>query len=167
MPRNILQDKKIDRYNLEADCENQPSFYHYWARKFAEAKESRDFAKANYEKTMSRISLLYRSGELTTPISADGKPIKLSEATISSLVSLHADVCVAQADFFKAEKELLIAKANEETMQQRRSALNNLIELYTKEYYAPTHEGKNPSRTKEDIGADGQRKNLNKKKKEA
>jgi len=161
--RKITLDKRINRFKLEEECGNLPNIYQYWGRKAAEAKEERDNAKSKLENVKARVQIQIRTGKYSIPVdSATDKPMKLSEKSIEALVDMDGDVSVAKEDYAREEKLYNKAKANEETIQIKRSSLNNLKDLYTKEYYTLSADGSMTTQSRADIGSDDQRKNLKK-----
>jgi len=161
--RKITLDKKINRFKLEEECENLPNIYQYWGRKAAEAKEERDNAKSKLENVKARVQIQIRTGNYSVPVdTTTKKPLKITDKTVEALVDMDGDVSVAKEDYAREEKMYNKARVNEESIQIKRSSLNNLKDLYTKEYYTLSADGSMTTQSRSDMGSDDQRKNLKK-----
>lgn len=164
--RKITLDKRINRFKLDEESENLSNIYQYWGKKAADIKEERDNEKSRLEKIKAQIQIKIRTGKYSIPIdTTTDKPMKLSEKSIEALVDMDEDVCVAKEDFARAEKMYNRAKVNEEAIQIKRSSLNNLKDLFVKEYYTLANDGSMQTQSRADMGANEHRSNLNKKKK--
>lgn len=163
--RNLAQDKRLDRYALDEECEKQADVFHHWACQAADAKKERDLIKSELKELEAKVQIKIRTGKYSLPKDKEGKPIKLSDKTILALVDMDEEVCTLREELIEAEAEYGKAAGAEESMQHRRSSLNNLVELYTKEYYSPIQGGVAPRGAREDIVRDAQNEGLNKKRK--
>jgi hypothetical protein len=149
--RNIKEDLKINRFKLEIECEQQPDLYHYHAEKLAMAKKIKDEAKDNLKRVEAKIQLKVRSGEIEPDV-------KKTENSIAAIVVDNAEVEKARKELIEAEYEMNLLAANEESMRQRKSMLDHLIQLYIKEYYSAPKERNDGN----DLASNNLRKNLNK-----
>lgn len=164
MGRTIEKDKKIDRFRLDEECEQQPDLYYFYSSQTADLKKERDILKVQLKEQEGKVTLGIHTGQYPLPKDKAGNPVKISNPIISAIVDTDEDVCILREDLAEAEAKLSKAQSAEETMQQRRSSLNNLVELFTKEYYAPVQGGARPHRSKGDDISNAQREGLNSRK---
>lgn len=152
LDRDIKEDVKINRFQLERECEDHSSLYYYYAEQLAEARKTRDFLKDKLKSEQAKVEMQYRTSELTLDC-------KMTESSISSAVEINSGIQKIKQEFLQADYECNQLQAMEESMKQRKSMLDYLIQLYIREYYSdPTNR-----RDKYDQGSDEIRKNLNKK----
>lgn len=162
--RNFNRDKRINKFKLDEELELQPSVFSYWAKVAADAKEEMDNEKNQLKKLEASIEIKIWTGKYKLPTDDAGKPIKLTGDIVKALVNNDEDVNVRRITVNELEKVSNKAKADEEAMQQKRSSLKHLTELYTKEYFS--HTGADGSvRDKEVQDSTERRTGLNKKKK--
>lgn len=153
---SIEDDVKINKYKMEEECEIHPSLYYQYSEESVDARADRDKAKNHLKEVMAKVEIDYRTGKREVET-------KLTEAAISSYVEIDPDVVSAKRAFFEAEKRANRAQSHEDCMRQRKSMLDNLIQLYTMNYYSEPN-GKKGIR--ENSAGDDVRKGLNKKEKE-
>lgn len=162
--RKITLDKKINKFKLDEELEMQPDIYLYWARNAASAKEERDHVKNQLKKLEGEVEVKIWTGKYELPEDTKGKPIKLTAGTVAALVDSDVGVFNLREELAVAEKNFSRAAAAEEAIQQKRSSLKHLTELYVKEYF--THTGADGSVVpKLDQDSREYRKNLGKDKK--
>ena len=162
--RIIRNDRKVDRFNLEVENEVQADIFGHYARQSAIEKENRDDAKKEYDKACSKVRIEIKTGEYPIPLDKAGKEIKLTKDDIDALVKIDKTVDTAYGAYIKAEGVYRKAEADMNTMDQRRSSLNNLTVLYSKYYYENKDSG-NGFTSKTDQISEAQSNALNKKKK--
>lgn len=164
--RLIRLDRKIDRFALEEANEEQADIYGFWARECANAKEDRDEKKAVWEKLTGEVQIQIRTGKYDIPIDENtGKPLKITEGAVSALILIDKTVDEAKNNYIKAEGIHARARADENSIEHRRSSLNNLGALWEKEYYNSLHTGSTNNPSKENQKSEEQTKNLNKNRK--
>lgn len=161
--RLIRNDRKVDRFNLEVENEVQADLFGHYAREASNEKEVRDEKKAEWEKTAAKVRMDIKTGAYKSYVDQDGKAVKLTKDDVDSLVTLDKDVAKAQKAYIQAEGNYNRAKSDENTMEHRRSSLNNLTTLYSKYYYENKDSG-NGFTSKSDQISEAQTKALNKKK---
>ena len=162
--RLIRNDRKVDRFALEEENEKQADIFGHYARDCAIQKETRDEKKKAYDKAVAQARIDIKSGKYTVIKDEEGKTIKLTKDDVDAMVILNEEVSKAHDAFIKAEGTYLKAKADESTMDMRRSSLNNLGDLYCK-YYYENKDSNTAWSTKGDQRQDAQTTALNKKKK--
>ena len=148
--REIKEDLKINRFKLEDEADTQPSLFYHYSEHASEAREVRDKAKAKLKETEGRISLDYWSSRKVMEA-------KLSISTVSASVDIDPEVMDAREKFLNAESAYNKAASAEESMQQRKSMLGYLVQLYTMQYYSQPRGAKGS----EEQAGDEMRKNLN------
>lgn len=155
MDRSIADDVAINRFKLEEESEEHSSLYWYWSEQSTEARKERDIAKAKYKEIVAKIEIDYRADRLEMDC-------KKTESSISSHVEIHPEVKQYKQALIDAEYKLGKAESAEESMRQRKSMLNNLIQLYTMQYYSAP--GSKTDNREADAGED-YRKQMNDKRK--
>lgn len=160
--RLISIDRKIDQFALEEANEEQADIYGFWARECANAKEDRDVAKAEWEKLAGEIQIKIRTSNYNMPIDKNtGKPLKITEGSVAALLLIDKSVDDAKNKYIKMEGIYSRSRADENSIEHRRSSLNNLGVLWEKEYYNSLHTGSTSRPTKENQKSEAQMKGLN------
>lgn len=124
---DFKQDVAIDRFKLEEECETQPSIYGYYASQFAEAKSDAERAKSRYDLVLAEKDLSIRRNP---PMD-----VKLTEASISALVTESSDVQLAKEAVLVANAKVNNLEAAIFALNQKKSQLDNLVQLWIKDYY--------------------------------
>lgn len=142
MPKTIGKDFNADvainRFKLEEENELQPSLHNFYASQQIEAKASYTVAKDLLEVTEARRELYYRKNP--------PNDLKITEAVITALVIDDTEVQNAKEALRVAEKTLnTLDIAVGIIASTRRSALGNLTDLYTKEYYNNSNRQEEPA----------------------
>ena len=163
--RNIHRDKKIDRYQLDVELELQPTLYDYWAEKAADAKTERDLLRVELKKKEAQVLLQVHTGKYPLPRDEAGKPIKVTGPVAEAIVNQDEQVVALREELAEVEREANVAMANEETMQQRRSSLKHLTELFQGQYWHQASAGRDTRSVRTDKAGDNARKGLNSRKK--
>lgn len=127
--RDIKEDVKISRFSLDIEAEEHPSIYWYWSDQLVEAKKDRDQLKADYKSKIAEIEMDYRADNIPLDI-------KKTEASISAAVENHPDVKKARQKYLDSEYIVNKLQSAEESLRQKKSMLDNLIQLYTMQYYS-------------------------------
>lgn len=121
------KDVAINRFKLEEENELQSSLHNHYGTEQVEAKDDYNAKKDNLELTEARRELYYRKNP--------PNDLKITEAVISALVIEDTEVQNAKEALRVAEKALNTLDMYMKSIDMKRSALGNLTELYTKEYY--------------------------------
>ena len=120
----------IDKYSLDLEFEKHPMLYHEFALDMINAEDERDRAKDQLE--------LFRA-ELDVAIRHDPKAFhieKLTEAAIISTILKIEKFKIAQDYFNTCVSSVRILKIAVESINQKKTALENLVKLYLGEYYS-------------------------------
>jgi len=132
---NFEDDVKINKLNLDDECEIQSEMYYYYARLLGEKKTERDQVRA---KTELAIRL---NPEKHIAVGA-----KLTEGYIEAIIK--GDDALSALD-----QEVRLLEAAVDALEHRRSELKNLVDLFLSKYYSA------PDATSD--GSRDQRKKLN------
>lgn len=156
MERDIQNDVKINRFNLEVEAEEHASTFWYWSEKAADCRKVRDLAKIDLKESESKLALDFRSGVVEMGC-------KITDSSVSASVDSDSGICHKKRILTDAEYALNKAEAAAESMRHKKSGINNLIELYTMQYYStPGAQRPKP----EQVIGDDYRKKMNEKRKE-
>lgn len=129
--RDITDDVKINRYKLEEAAEEQSFLYYHYSELLNDARRVSDEKKLQLKKTLASIELRYRSGDLEI-----GEGVKLTEGSINAAVETNPDVIEAKRELMEADTAVNRAQSAEEAIRMRKSMVQNLVQLYTMQYYS-------------------------------
>jgi len=149
---DFAADVTINRFKLEEECAKQPSLYHYWAEKLADAKSAVDAAYNNVKLVTAQREMYHRQ------LAANAQ-VKTTEATIAATVETDEQVQEAKSLYQQAQSTQYHLEAGVKALDHRKSELDNLTQLWIKSYYSRPDGGKGS------VGDDVSneiRKNLNK-----
>jgi predicted nucleic acid-binding Zn-ribbon protein len=127
--RNYKKDLQIDPDALDLEWVNQPARFMFYAQQSAHAKDVRDRAKEKLEVVKAQVD-----GELRAGFAAGEK--KPTEAAIASMVLQSKEYQDANEEFMQAKLEADLLQAAVSAMDQRKSALENLVRLHSQQYFA-------------------------------
>lgn len=134
----------IDEYRLDEEWRGQAELYHYWAVMYADAMLDVDNTKAAL--ALAKESLEFGKAESDREIRSDPVAFgieKLSEARVAHCVLLHP-ICRAafdalagaRDDLNKAQHVANILEAAVKSLDHRKKALEKLVDLQGRDYYA-------------------------------
>jgi len=128
---NLSKDPRfeVDRRALDEQWEQQPSVFLEYAERLAEANADVDRLKDKLDSLKARLD-----GEVRARLSAS--VAKVTEAMVTAAITNDAEVLAISEDLREARKEAAILKAEVQALDQRRSALENLVRLHGQEYFA-------------------------------
>jgi len=125
--RDFTDDIRINRFKLDEENEIQSSLHSYYGSQQVEAEKEWKEAKDNLDLVYAQRDIHYRKNP--------PDDIKVTEATAKSLVEADAEVQKAKEKLRVAEHALNTLNMGLKSIDMKRSALNNLTELFTKDYY--------------------------------
>lgn len=125
---DFKHDVKINKFKLEEECERQPSLYYYYSELLAEAKSDKDKAASKFSLITSEVDISVRNDP--------DSPKKLTEALIKSIVTVDLKVVKAQKEYDDAKRKVYTLEVAVNSIEHRKSMLNNLVQLYCKNYYS-------------------------------
>lgn len=154
------EDLEIDEFNLIKEWQNQPKLYMQYAEEAVQLQQEVDNQKDAIEVLTSQIDLEIREGTY----SRLPEKVKITEGFISSLVSTDPRVIALKEQYNQAKYEAVLAKKSENAFDQRKSALENLVKLTGREYYAePVDKSENVNELKEKFVNDAMTEKLKRK----
>lgn len=127
--RDFKKDLMIDPEQLDLEWVNQPARFMFYAQQSAHAKDVRDRAKEKLEVVKAQVD-----GELRAGFAAGEK--KPTEAAIAAMVLQSKEYQNANESFLKAKLEADLLQAAVSAMDQRKSALENLVRLHAQQYFS-------------------------------
>jgi len=121
-------DIRINRFKLDEECESHASAYYYYAEQYAEARKERDAAK-------DKLDLVL--GQRETHIRRNPPDdMKVTEAVVTALLAQDTDVLAAREALRIAQGKVDVLYAATSAFEHRRSQLDNLVYIWSKEYYS-------------------------------
>jgi len=143
-------DVKINKYKLDVACEEQPCLILSYEEPLASLKGDRD-------RLYDRLNLV--TAELELEIRKNPpEGVKLTEGTVKSLVLSSPRVTKIQTKLNETKKEIYQYEAAVNAFEHRKRMLDNLVKLWTSNYYSDPDRYVSPS---DEAGKDI-RGNLNK-----
>lgn len=123
------KDLSIDICNLDDECLTHSSRYAYYAEAQAKAKANVSKAKDNLELVESKSSLKIRK-----KFAEENQ--KVTESIISCVLTMDSDVINAKNELRNAEEAFSRLSVAVNTMDVRKSELDNLVKLYCAGYFS-------------------------------
>jgi hypothetical protein len=135
---------EIDKYRLDLEWIRQPKMTRYYNEKLAKAKKRMTLAKAAVKVREAEVGKKVRVKPKKYGIS------KLTEAAIASTVTalVFSKDCDEYMELVDAEFEVNMLIAAQETLRDRRKALEDLVALYFSGYFADPKKPKNVDKDK-------------------
>lgn len=130
MGLNYEQDIRIDPDALDVEWLNQSGLMLKYTRHAADRKKEVDEAKERMDVEKARIELDIRNDPYSYGLN------KVTEASVQSAILMTKDYKRATQDYTDAKYEYEIAIAAVRAMDQRKTALENLVKLLTASYFA-------------------------------
>jgi hypothetical protein len=120
---------EVDRRALDEQWESQPALFLEYAEKLAEVNAEVDRLKDGVEVVRAQLDSRVRK-ELAASVA------KVTEAMVTAAIASDKDMIETLKILREAQKDAAILKAEVQALDQRRSALENLVRLHGQEYYA-------------------------------
>ena len=139
---NYEKDLAIDRDRLDWEWLNQPQLFFRYARAATEAKTQADAAKERLELTRANLDSSVRGNPDKWGLS------KPTEAAISSAILRDEGYQDEQKVLAKAQADAALLAVAVRAMEQRKSALENLVRLHGQDYFSTPRE---PDNAKEEV----------------
>lgn len=127
---NYAEDVKIDPNALDVEWLEQPELMRKYAKHSADTKRAMDEAKERFEIGRARIEMDIRSDPAAYGLS------KATEASIQSTVLLQKEYQELSQEYQEARYENDVAIAVVRAVDQRKTALENLVRLLSASYFA-------------------------------
>jgi hypothetical protein len=130
--RDFQADVKINRLRLDVECESQPELFSFYAGALAECRSERDSLREKLKLTRADVELEARRNP--------PDDLKVTESVIAALVETDKRVISVKDHLGRVEHTFNGLDAIVTAFEHRRSMLNNLVELFGKEYFSiPDH----------------------------
>jgi hypothetical protein len=133
---------KPDKYNLDEEWVNHSDYVLTFLEEMAEARTKMDALKDNIEVVKAELD-----GEIRKNPTEFGLE-KLTETLISNTIILQKDYEEALKSYLDAKEEYYHASNVCTAMEHRKSALENLVILHGRGYFAEPMERKSPVKEK-------------------
>lgn len=131
---------EIDELQLDKECVSLPSLI---------LKAGQDVADYRHEVDSCKTALDVIQSELSLEIRKDPEQFgleKTTEATITSVITIHPKITMAQKNLAIAKHDLDVANAFANALEAKKRSLQMLVELHSMGYF---NEVKPPSRDRE------------------
>lgn len=129
MERSLQDDLAIDKFKLDSECISHSGIYAYYCEKMALAKTQVSKDKDNLELVTAEANIRIRKEK-----SESGE--KITENLISAYILLDSEVKEAKARVRESEEILAMFSVAVQSMETRRSELDNLVKLYCSQYFS-------------------------------
>lgn len=127
---------EIDPLALDEAWLEQPKLYHDYALKLADAREALERAKSQRDVITAEVDLAIRQDPQSHGLNST------TEKAIERVLTVHERIKEATDKVLKAKHRVDILQANIETLDHRKKALENMVQLLSMDYFAsPRAEG--------------------------
>jgi len=137
------KDLAIDPDALDVEWLQQPQLFFRYAREQAEAKARADEAKERLDVTRAELDTTVRSAY-------QDAGVKFTEAVVSAAIIVHPEYKEAMAEYMTLTADANLLSSAVRAMDQRKSALENLVRLHGQEYFAGPKEPRDLSQATRD-----------------
>lgn len=127
---NYEEDIKIDESALDIEWLEQPRLMFKYTRHAAEMKQEMDLAKERIDYVKAETDREIRKNPQDFEIE------KLTEAVVTNTILVQEDYVEAIAQFNESKFEFDIAQGAVRAIDQRKTALENLVKLFGQQYFA-------------------------------
>jgi hypothetical protein len=124
------KDMYIDENILDVELLEQPSLMAKYSRMLAEAQRDRDLAKERLDLIKAEIDLDIRDNP------QNYKLAKTTEAAITNCILMEEDYQNAQKEWNEANFQVNVLHGVIKAIENRKSALENLVKLFLSNYFA-------------------------------
>ncbi len=132
---------KIDREDLDSEWLSQPQLYFRYAKKVIEAEDELSKVKEKLDICTAELDAKIRER-------AKLNDEKITEKLIENKIIKDEDHSMALKEFNRSKSDLNLLQAGLKAIEQRKSALENLVKLYCAGYFSSPRE---PKDSKESI----------------
>ncbi len=138
---------EIDKFRLDEEWVEQPALYVEYAERLAEQMKRLDYAKSDLELTVAEIDKDIRL-YFQTKYGLE----KLTENVVSNTIILQPRYQVALKALNETKHDVAILRAAVDGLDQRKSALENLVKLFLSSYFAQPQAPREAKEAMEDAG---------------
>lgn len=126
------EDLAIDEYNLVEEWKTQPGLFMSYGEETADTQQELDDLSDKIDVLKAKIELEIRQGIYS--LAPEG--MKITEKAIVALVLTNPKIIVLKEEYNQLKKEVYITKKVEQAFEQRKKALENIVQLTAREQYA-------------------------------
>ncbi len=120
----------FDLSKLHIEFVKQIKLFEYWSKKSVEATTKKDNLKKEMEEHEAQLDLYFRKNwEQVHP------EIKLTEASIKSAIKTDEEMISKIEEYLFSVQELNSINSMKNVLEQRKTALENAVKLYTAGYF--------------------------------
>ena len=130
MDLNYEQDVSIDETALDVEWLQQSNLMYRYAKHQAETKKAMDEAKERLDFIRAKLEMDIRANPENYGLS------KVTESAIASTILLQPEYQEASKKYIKAKYENDVAVAAVRAIDQKKTALENLVKLLSVSYFA-------------------------------
>ena len=130
MDLNYEQDVSIDETALDVEWLQQANLMYQYARYHAETKKAVDEAKERLDFIKAKLEMDIRANPETYGLS------KVTESAVASAILLQPEYQEASKKYIEARYENDVASAAVRAIDQKKTALENLVKLLSVSYFA-------------------------------
>lgn len=130
MDLNYEQDVSIDETALDVEWLQQSNLMYKYARYQAETKKAMDEAKERLDFIRAKVEMDIRANPESYGLS------KVTESAIASTILLQPEYQEASKKYIEAKYENDVATAAVRAIDQKKTALENLVKLLSVSYFA-------------------------------
>lgn len=139
---SILNTLRINKYKLDDECENQPNLYFYWSKQLTDEKSNKMRLENKLEYLSAKADLDLRK--------SPPEGVKITEGSIKALLAEDKSLQRVKESILDSKERIYHLESVVRALEQRRSDLDNLVVLYSKNYFAlPTGKNINDQTSKE------------------
>lgn len=121
-------DVELDRNQLELCAEEQPTTYLFYAQRLADAKAERDRLQERYDLKKARKESDLRA--------SPPKDFKITEGSVNAEMLKDEELIEERAALQSVNSDIYHLEAGVKALEHRKSALDNLVVLWSKGYYS-------------------------------
>jgi len=127
---NYEQDVSIDETALDVEWLQQANLMYKYARYYAETKKAMDEAKERLDFIKAKVEMDIRANPENYGLS------KVTESAVASTILLQPEYQEASKKYIEARYENDVATAAVRAIDQKKTALENLVKLLSVSYFA-------------------------------
>ncbi len=158
---NFPSDSRLNRFKLETCSEEQVSLIGNYSDALSELKAEKDRITTKLELINGKREMALRLAPF--PKGDDGKDIKYTEGIMKATLAEDPQIIKYKDQLNDIESYLYKFEAKVNSLEHRRSQLNNLTSLFISGYYSQPDATKKKSSKSDDV-SDSVRSGINKKK---
>jgi len=125
--KNILA---IDKYDLDTETAKQPTLYNHWAKIACKKRFEYDKAKAAHDVLKAKVELEVRRNPEKFGLG------KVTEDTVKAVITTDKRLIDSMDNVLTLKKEAGELDALTEALQQRKKSIEDLIQLFFRDYFA-------------------------------